>query len=108
MAHGVAHMQALRQKILHLNNHMSTKLYKLQFEMVNPIGPGSKFYNHGRPVCPPAEIPDEFWTSITRETTDPWQQHQTLRSWVEGGKHLLRNVRLFRMTATPEWVVVED
>lgn len=84
------------------------EIYKLQFEVVSSLGKGSQFYdNREKPTMPPEAVPDEFWTSVSTETTAPWQQYNTLREWVASNEHLVRNVRLFKMVNAPEWVPVE-
>jgi hypothetical protein len=82
-------------------------IYKLEFETVNPLGRGRRYYGCDKPICPPEEVPDEFWSEVSRETDNPWQQYNTLKEWASNGQHLVRKVRLSKMISAPEWELVD-
>lgn len=83
--------------------------YRIEWEMVGPIGPGRIFYagERERPNCRPEEVPDEYWTRIKRETPDPWDQFHQLSRWAESGEELIRNVTLWQ-TAPAHWTRVVE
>lgn len=83
-------------------------IYKLEFETVSPCGAGYKFYANDEPICKPDEVPDEYWSKVSRDTDNPWQQYQSLKKWVETGEQLIRNVNLWKMDSEPKWTLVEE
>lgn len=85
-----------------------SEIYKLEFEVVSPIGKGFRFYAGEQPICRPEEVPDEYWTKTSRETDNPWQQYNQLKAWVKTGEQLIRNVNLFKAASQPEWTPVES
>jgi len=84
-----------------------TTMYKLEFEVVTPIGKGFQFYYNEHPNCKPSEVPDEFWHKVVVENSNPHDQYNTLCKWVKEGVQLVRNVKLFELTGNPEWKLVE-
>jgi hypothetical protein len=70
-------------------------IYKIEWEMVSPIGSGAAFYANERPICRPEQVAEEHWHRVTRETDNPWQQYHTLKAWAENGRELIRKVHLF-------------
>jgi len=85
-----------------------SELYKLEFEVVSPIGKGFRFYSGELPICKPSEVPEEYWTKTSRETDNPWQQYNQLKAWVKSGTHLVRNVKLFKAKNSPQWEPVSE
>ena len=85
-----------------------SQIYKIEFEVVPALGKGSRFYYGDDPICKPEFVPDEFWAKESRETDDPWDQYHNLRKWQETGEQLIRNVKLYKMKANPEWEPIEE
>lgn len=82
-------------------------MYKLEFEIVSPIGPGGQFYLGEKPVCKPETVPDKFWHGVSHQTNDPWDQYKQLKDWVKTGAQLVRSVHLFE-TSEPDWKEIKD
>lgn len=82
-------------------------IYKLEFETVSPCGAGYKFYANDEPICKPDEVPEEYWSKVSRDTDNPWQQYQSLKKWVETGEQLIRNFNLWKMDSEPKWALIE-
>lgn len=80
-----------------------SEIYKLEFQVVSALWPGNRFYSGDQPNCRPEEVPNEFWSTSSRETDCPWQQYNTLKEWAKTGEQLVRNVRLFKMVSNPTW-----
>lgn len=82
------------------------EIYKLEFEVVSAIGRGVQYYRGEMPICKPVEVPDEFWSKVSKQTDNPWDQYNTLKKWAETGEQLIRNVRLLKATSLPKWEAV--
>jgi len=74
------------------------KIYKVVWEAVLPIGPGSQYYTGDRPNRKPSEVPDEVWleTENIGPTGSARLQYEKLKEWAEGGIELIRKVRLYQ------------
>ena len=81
-----------------------SEIYKIEFEIVSPIGQGFRFYRNEQPICNASDVPDEYWTKTSRETDNPWQQYNQLRAWAKTGEQLIRNVCLFKAAKPQEWI----
>ena len=49
------------------------------------------------------DIPDAMWEKVSRETDNPWQQYNQLRTWVREDTQAVRNVKLYKMVGEPIW-----
>jgi hypothetical protein len=58
-------------------------------------------------IVPNSQIPDEHWQETSKETNNPWDQYQRLRSWADADTGFVRNVRLERQVTEPRWEPVE-
>lgn len=85
---------------------MST-IYKLEWEIVPVTVGGVQFYQNDDPVCKPSEVPEVYWTKVSKQTDNPWQQFNTLKKWADTGEQLIRRVRLFEAANEPQWKPVE-
>ncbi len=84
------------------------KIYKLEFEIVSPIGKGMIFYSYKQPNTKPSDVPDEYWLKSSRQTDDPFDQYNTLKKWVKEGFHLVRNVKLYEQISQSQWIELVD
>ena len=76
--------------------------YRIIWEMVNPIGPGAKYYDNfrGKPICMPGDVEEKDWSEVINNTDDPWDQYDTLKAWAKSGEHLIRDVQLYEISET--------
>ena len=81
-------------------------IYKLEFEVVSPVGPGAKFYQGEEPNCRPEAVPEEFWSKVTRQGANLRDQYDNLKAWAASGEQLIRNVQLFQAVMT-DWTLVD-
>ena len=81
---------------------MGVGMYRLVWEMVD-IHQIDRFDN-----VPSSQIPDEYWHEVVRETDDPWDQCNTLRTWADADIEQVRNVRLYKMREAPIWDPVNE
>lgn len=80
-----------------------SKSYKLEFEVVISNGNGSRFYTGEKPNCKPSQVPDEFWSKVEKQDSDPFAQYHTLKKWAETGEELIRNVKLSEAINSSVW-----
>lgn len=79
-----------------------TPTHRVSFEVVSPFAAGGAFYRGDNPTCRPEDVPDEFWTTTTREADEASIRDQAtvLAQWAETGEQLIRNVRMFKVDRT--------
>lgn len=65
-------------------------------------------YKNVTQIVPNSQIPDEDWHPVSRETTTPWDQYNTLKMWAEDGTEPIRKVRLERLVGEPVWEYVTE
>jgi hypothetical protein len=91
-----------------------TEFYRLSWEMVDMrslhlfSNADPLYYKNTTQTVPNSKIPDEHWHPVSKETSDPWSQYNTLRSWAEADKQFVRNVRLERQVSEPRWEPVSE
>src|SRR5690349_876245 len=84
--------------------------YRIQFEMVKPselhkyCNADPTYYKNVTQTVPNSQIPDEDWYEVTsRASYTPWEQYDNLRRWADQDIEFVRNVRLEKMVAEPQW-----
>lgn len=64
------------------------------------------FYKNTTQTVPNSRIPDEHWHRVSKETDDPFAQHDTLKRWADADTGFVRNVVLEKAVSEPRWEVV--
>lgn len=88
--------------------------YRLSWEMVAPqlmhkyCNADPMMYKNVTQVVPNSQIPDEDWHRVENESSDPWDQYNTLKRWAEEGAEPIRNVKLERQISEPRWEEVSS
>lgn len=93
---------------------MTTEHYRLSWEMVDVnamhkyCNADPRYYKNVTQLVPNAEIPDADWHRVERETSDPWDQYNTLKQWAADGTEPIRNVKLEKQSSEPQWEEVRE
>lgn len=88
--------------------------YRLSWEMVRLTqlhkycNADPLYYKNTTQIVPNSEIPDEDWQTVSKETSDPWDQFHQLKEWANNDEQFIRNVKLEKMATAPEWVDITD
>lgn len=83
--------------------------YRLSWEMVSAnlmhkyCNADPMLYKNVTQVVPNSEIPDADWHDVQNESSDPWDQYNTLKKWAEEGTEPIRNVKLEKRIDEPRW-----
>lgn len=83
---------------------MSTE-YRLTWEMPDARAVVEYEAQHGGDVWTRLPWTDDWfdsWHAVSRVTTDPWDQHKTLKAWAESREQPIRNVELERRDIRPD------
>lgn len=77
-------------------------LYTVSFQAVDPHYAASVEQLEGRGVWP--HLWDKLtWHTVSHETTDPWDQVETLHNWEQTREQPIRNVSLMVRVGEPSW-----
>jgi hypothetical protein len=88
--------------------HADEVTYRLSWEMVN-LGELWRYsnanpleYENTTQTVPNSQIPDEHWSRVTKDDTDPHAQYRQLKEWADADTGFVRNVTLKRLRVIEE------